>query len=96
MSTKREIIDHKKGMLQITAFVGLVLLVPLIAMQFTREVQWGVLDFAIIGALLLGSGMVYEFGIRSVKKTWYRGGLTGLLILAVIAIWVELAVGIFD
>lgn len=42
----------------------LLLLVPLIAMQFTKEIYWKLSDFVVAGALLLSSGLIIEFIIR--------------------------------
>lgn len=72
-----------------------VLAVPLLAMQLSDEVQWGVFDFVIVGALLIGASAVYEFGIRRVTKPVYRVVLSVALALTVLLIWAELAVGIF-
>ena len=41
-----------RPMLYIIGIVAFVLLVPLTAMQFTDEVQWGPEDFALAGGLL--------------------------------------------
>src|SRR3982751_4077064 len=46
------------------AVVALILLLPLLAMQFTDEVRWGVADFVIAGALLFGAGLTYELIAR--------------------------------
>lgn len=72
-----------------------VLLVPAIAMQFSREVNWGPGDFAAI-ALLLGAGcLAWEIAAR-VVATWRLRVLAGVLIgAAVLLVWAELAVGIF-
>jgi hypothetical protein len=43
---------------------ALILLLPLIAMQFTDEVVWDVTDFAVFGALLVGVGVTFEFAAR--------------------------------
>jgi hypothetical protein len=39
---------------------GLLLLLPLVAMQFTEEVDWGVGDFVIFGSLLVAAGVTFE------------------------------------
>ena len=75
------------------AFV--ILLIPLIAMQFTEEVNWEVPDFIIAGILLLGTGFLMELVIRKIKKQQYRILLIGALAILLILIWVELAVGVF-
>ena len=43
---------------------ALILLLPLVAMQFTDQVVWDVADFAIFGALLVGVGVAYELAAR--------------------------------
>ncbi len=75
---------------------GLVLLLPVVAMQFTSEVLWGAEDFVAAGALLFGAGMLYVLGLQRVRLTWQRR-LFGALIAAVVAlVWAELAVGVFS
>lgn len=73
----------------------LILSVPLVAMQFTNEVKWDLLDFVTIGALLFGTGLLYELVAHRIKSNTYRIALGLGLLAAVALIWVELAVGIF-
>jgi hypothetical protein len=73
---------------------SIVLLVPLIAMLFTDEVQWGLFDFLIIGTLLIGAGVAYEF-VTSKVDPKHRGALAVVFVAAVLLIWAELAVGVF-
>jgi len=75
--------------------VAILLLIPLVAMQFTEEVDWGILDFVVMGFLLLSVGLAIEFVLRKVKTTEYRLLLCGGILLAFFLIWAELAVGIF-
>ena len=42
------------------AVAALILLLPLVAMEFTDEVVWEVTDFAVFGALLVGVGVTFE------------------------------------
>lgn len=72
-----------------------ILLIPLIAMQFTNEVDWDIFDFAIMGFLLLGTATVCEIVLRLVKSIKYRILICGVVLLAFFLIWAELAVGIF-
>lgn len=82
-------------LLGILTTVGLLLLVPLVAMQFTVEVNWSAFDFIIAGALLLTTGFAIELILRTVKKTSHRIILCGFALLLLAVIWAELAVGIF-
>jgi hypothetical protein len=84
-----------KRLIAIVLTATLILFIPLIAMQFTYEVNWEIYDFFVAGALLFGAGLGIEVVIRSVKNTKYKF-LIALAILALLfLIWVELAVGIF-
>lgn len=73
----------------------ILLLIPLIAMQFTDEVNWTPLDFIVAGALLLGTGMMCEIVIRKTKNIRYRVIFCLAIMMVLILIWAELAVGIF-
>ena len=75
--------------------VALLLLVPLIAMLFTTEVNWTLFDFLIAGILLLGTGLLCELVIRKVHKPEHRIAFCAVLLVAFLLIWIELAVGIF-
>ena len=75
--------------------VGVLLLIPLIAMQFTNEVNWTLADFIIGGVLLLGVGLAIEFVLRKIKRAEYRIAICiGALVIFAL-VWAELAVGIF-
>ena len=88
-------ITQNKRLIGIVLLVVLLLSIPLIAMQFTNEVDWKLPDFLIMGVLLLGTGLLCELVMRKVKKTAYRIAICGLLLLILFFIWAELAVGIF-
>jgi hypothetical protein len=72
----------------------LLLLVPLIAMQFTNEVKWTLFDFIVAGVLLLGTGLLCELVMQKVKKSRTLIALCIALAAELLLIWVELAVGI--
>ena len=75
--------------------VGLLLLIPFVAMQFTDEVQWTRFDFLVAGILLLGTGLLCELVLRKASKIQYRIAICGAILAALVLIWLELAVGIF-
>ena len=73
----------------------ILLLIPLITMQFTDEVNWTLFDFVVAGALLIGTGLMCELVIRKVNKTKYRIAICIALLIVLLLIWADLAVGIF-
>jgi hypothetical protein len=73
----------------------LLLLVPLIAMQFSSGVNWTLLDFVVGGALLFGAGLSCELVMRKVKATGQRIFIIAIVLAAFFLIWAELAVGLF-
>ena len=88
-------ITRNKRLTGIVLTVAFLLLIPLIAMQFTNEVDWKLTDFVIMGVLLLGTGLFCELVMRKVKKTGPRIVICGAILLAFLLVWAELAVGIF-
>jgi len=85
----------KKRFTIIMFTTAILLLIPLIAMQFTNEVNWSLPDFIIAGALLLGTGLICELVIRKIKIIKYRIAICAALLVVLMLIWAELAVGIF-
>jgi hypothetical protein len=79
----------------ILVVTALILSIPLIAMQFTNEVKWTLIDFVAAGTLLLSSGLAIELVIRNVKAGTLRTILFAVILLVLFLIWAELAVGIF-
>jgi len=80
----------------IISVVALLLLTPLIAMQFTNEVNWDILDFIVAGILLLSTGLACNFIIQKVKNTKFRIAICLAIVGILFLIWAELAVGIFN
>ncbi len=72
-----------------------ILLIPLIGMQYSSEVDWGLFDFIVIGALLMGMGSLFVMTARKIRSTKNRIIAGIVFILAVLYMWAELAVGIF-
>jgi hypothetical protein len=88
------LILHNKNILLIALAVGLLLLVPLVAMQFTDQVNWGPFDFILAGGVLFSAGLGCEWIARQGGKRAYRAALGLALLAAVLLVWVDLAVGI--
>lgn len=88
-------ITHNQRFIGIMATIATLLFIPLIAMQFTKEVNWTLFDFVVAGGLLISTGLTYELIQRKVTRISYRLVLCGILLIAFVLIWIELAVGIF-
>ena len=73
---------------------ALLLLVPLVAMQFTSEVVWDLFDFVVAGALMVGTGLMYQLATRKLTNPRSRAFAVAAIAAAFLLIWVELAVGI--
>ena len=74
--------------------IALILMRPLVAMQFTDEVVWGWADFAVAGALLFAAGLMYELVARTTDKIVYRVAVGVAVVAALLLVWMNLAVGI--
>ena len=72
-----------------------LLLIPLVAMQFTDEVNWNLPDFIVVGILLAGLGFSCYMVVNGVKQNLHQTLLGTLLVAAVLLVWAEIAVGIF-
>lgn len=72
----------------------LLLMVPLVAMQFTDEVNWSVFDFIVMGALLFGTGVVFVLAMRVAKQIVYRVAMGLAIGTTFLMIWANLAVGL--
>ena len=80
-----------------------VLAVPLLAMLFnigvpdpgsgTGAVNWGPMDFAIIGILVLGSGLLFEYASARAGSVAHRAAVGIAVAAGLLLIWVNLAVG---
>lgn len=88
-------ITQNKRLIGIITAVIVLLLVPFFAMQFTDEVNWSLSDFLVAGILLLGSGLMCELVMRKVARIENRLALCAAILVVLILIWIELAVGLF-
>lgn len=84
----------RKSLVIILCVTMVVLLIPLIAMQFTHLVNWSGNDFAIMGILVLVTGLVIDFLARKVKAANLRVVLIIGVILLFLLFWAERAVGV--
>lgn len=73
----------------------LLLLIPLIGMFITNEINWSLFDFIIMGSLILSLSIGINFTLDKSKNCKRRIFYLGLIGIAFLLIWAELAVGIF-
>ncbi len=80
----------------------ILLLIP-VALQLTigtgvdgQGFNWKLDDFLIIGFLLFGTALLCELVLRKVNNTTIRILFSVAILLALLLIWVDLAVGIFN
>jgi hypothetical protein len=85
----------KKSVLRVLVGTGAILLLPLLAMQFTGEVNWTALDFVVASVLLLGVGFALELAVGKLANMKQRLLWIAAIVLAFVYLWAELAVGIF-
>lgn len=89
-----DIIRQNKLFLWIALATVAALSIPLVAMQFTSEVNWQLNDFIVMGVLLFGTGFAFVHVARVTPKK-YRTVIGIAFILALLYVWAELAVGVF-
>ena len=82
-------------MIRILPIVGLLLLIPLIAMQLTNEVNWSFFDFIIMGGMLTITCLLIGIILKKVNNSKNRLILIVTIVMIFFLIWVELAVGLF-
>lgn len=75
-------------------FAAALWLAPLVAMRFTREVDWTASDFVVFGAMLLLALGAYELVARMSPDRFYRAGVGVAVVGGFLLVWANLAVGI--
>ncbi|WP_225551066.1 hypothetical protein [Sphingobacterium bovistauri] len=79
----------------ILSIIGLILLLPIIGMQFSNEVNWSGFDFIIAGLLLSTIGLAVELLFQFTKNNTQRFLFLGIILILGFLVWAEMAVGIF-
>lgn len=74
---------------------GVLLCIPLVAMQFTNEVIWDGLDFVAAGILLFATGLTIEIVLRNLKGRNSRIIAFVVVLAFLFLVWAELSVGLF-
>lgn len=81
-----------------TLFLGVLVLlcIPWLAMFCCEEVKWNLADFVLAGILLFGTGILGLVIMQQTSKLPWRILLLALVLIVVLLIWAELAVGVFN
>ncbi len=79
----------------IFGIIGLIITIPLIAMQFTNEVNWSLFDFIIAFILLSVIGLTINYILQLTNRLQNKIFFCIMVLLIGLLIWTELAVGVF-
>jgi hypothetical protein len=71
-----------------------LLLIPLVAMQFTSEVNWTGSDFVFAGVVLFGAGLTFILIARKWNNTTYRLAVGVAVVAGFLLVWANAAVGL--
>jgi hypothetical protein len=72
----------------------LILLIPLVAMQFTDEVDWSVSDFIIMGILIFTMVLAFVLITRQAINLMYKAAIASAIGSTFLMIWANMAVGL--
>ena len=70
-----------------------ILVLPLLAMQLTDEMAWGVFDFVLAAVLLMGIGLLYAL-VRKAGNLAYRAAVGIAIATALFLVWMVGALGV--
>lgn len=73
----------------------LLLIIPLIGMNLTDEIDWTLSDFIISGLILLVFSLTINFIILRISNRKKRVLYITILFILFMLVWTELALGIF-
>jgi hypothetical protein len=74
-----------RPVLRVALATAFILLLPLVAMQITDEVDWGLADFAFAGVLLGGTGLLlHELAARKAGNIAYQAVATAIGVAAIV------------
>ena len=73
----------------------MILIIPLVGTILSDQIDWGILDFLVMGIILLIVGIALSAVSQKIKNSKKRLFYNFIIILVFFLIWAELAVGIF-
>ena len=78
-----------------TFYPLMILIIPLVGTILSDQIDWGILDFLVMGIILLIVGMVLSVVSQKIKNPRKKLFYNLVIMLIFFLIWAELAVGIF-
>jgi hypothetical protein len=91
MTTENKLSRH---LIYIAIATIFLLMIPLIAMQFSTEVNWTFSDFLFAGTLLFGTGLTFKIVTRNASSNLFKIASASALGSGLFLIWANGAVGI--
>ncbi len=73
----------------------MILIIPLVGAILSDQIDWGILDFLVMGIILLIVGMVLSVVSQKIKNPRKKLFYNLVIMLIFFLIWAELAVDIF-
>ena len=73
----------------------IILIIPLVGTILSDQIDWGILDFLVMGIILLIVGIALSAVLQKVKSSRKRLVYNFVILLIFFLLWAELAVGIF-
>lgn len=83
-----------KVIIRLALVTTFILMTPLLAMQFTAEVNWTAFDFVFAGVLIFGTGFLFELARKKASHSSYKTAVGIALAAVFLLIWINSAVGI--
>ncbi|GGY59498.1 hypothetical protein [Pseudoduganella albidiflava] len=84
-----------RNVLRVLFVTGALLLVPAASMLLGGGFDWGPGDFVAAAILLAATGLALELARATLRSRTSRLAAGGAIVLALLTLWAELAVGIF-
>lgn len=84
----------QKKIIRIAVVVGLILLIPVFGNLYVDGWNWSPFDFVVWGALLFGTGLVFELVASRVSAFAYRAAVGVACLAGFLLFWINAAVGI--
>ena len=91
IKTPNTIIQYVFG---VALLAAVLLLLPLLAMLITKEVDWSLFDFVAAWILLFSAGFTYRMVARKMNNIMYKAAVGVAVGTSLLLIWSNLAVGL--